>query len=109
MKSFIKNTILNKQSPSSWSKVIIFTFTSFLILHLISNSHITRACASAIFDQQQQNANQQEQPVLDDKNTNTNNNNYNKDVANNPKAIPNDLGTNGKCFLCIDRKLTNLL
>jgi hypothetical protein len=95
MKSFIKNTNLNKQSPSSWSKVIIFTFTSFLILHLISNSHITRACASVIFDQQQQNANQQEQPALDGKNTNTNNN-YNKDVVNNPKATPNDLDTNGK-------------
>lgn len=98
MKSFIKNTNSNKFSSSSWPKIIIFTFTSFLILTLISNSHITRACASAIFNQQTNN--QQETPILDSKNPNNSNNiNNNKDVPNNPKATPNDIVNEGNLSL----------
>jgi hypothetical protein len=110
MKSFIKNTNSNKRSlasPSSWSKLIIFTFTSFLLLHLISNSHITKACASSILGSQQNSQQEQyEQPIIDTKISNgdiQSNNNIIKDPdgVNNPKASPNENIINGMFWLFI--------
>ena len=115
MKSFIKNTNSNKRSltsPSSWSKLIIFTFTSFLLLHLISNSHITKACASSILGSQQNSQQEQfEKPIIDTKISNSdiqsNNNiinNKDPDGVNNPKANPNENINKGEFWHFISEK-----
>jgi hypothetical protein len=101
MKSFIKNTNSRSlTSPSSWSKLIIFTFTSFLLLHLISNSHITKACASSILGSQTNSQQEQfEQPIIDTIVSNSDiQSNINKDPdgVNNPKANPNENINKGK-------------